>query len=75
MKKKKRVDITAYRKRMGDFDKGFTLKEHREIDKDRKGDWDQEDIMRCPACGTEMETWKDEQECPFCGLTETDIDA
>jgi len=47
MKKKKRVDITAYRKRMGDFDKGFTLKEHREIDKDRKGDWDQEDIMSC----------------------------
>lgn len=37
--KKKRVDITAYRKRMGDFDEGSTLKEHREIDEDRKGDW------------------------------------
>ena len=37
--KKKRVNMTAYRKKMGDFDKGTTLKEHSEIDQDRKGDW------------------------------------
>jgi transposase-like protein len=39
---KKRVSnksITAYRKRMGTYDEGGTLKEHYEIDKDRQGDW------------------------------------
>jgi len=36
---KKRIYITAYRRRMGDFDEGSSLKEHYEIDADRKGDW------------------------------------
>ena len=42
MKKRKKIrfDITAYRKKMGDFDKGATLKKHRETDKHRKKDYD-----------------------------------
>jgi hypothetical protein len=39
-KYKKRINITAYRMKVGDFDKGSSLKEHYQIDKDRKPDWD-----------------------------------